>query len=671
MHKIIKMLSKIPNYIKYLFLNIFSLFSLVLIFRAVFYFFSLDLTEVGHTEIQKAISLGIRFDLKLAVLLNIPIALLLLIVHRSFFKKPVFKKISSYYYTSIYVLITLIYLIDFGYFAYLGTRIDAASLRFLSNFTISFQVLIESYPVFKGVLALIIVGLISFKLVSYFYKIHFNGRIISSKKLKTAYFVGTLLLLSFGIYNSVNYYPLRWSEAFFSKNNNVNQFALNPLLYFFDSFAFRDQHFDKELYKQYYPSIASHLNLQKDTVLFERKVHFETPYPTKPNVVIVMLESVGVASMSHYGNPISTTPHLDSLIHKSVQFPNFYVHKAGTAASVFASITGLPDVEDIKTASRNPMIIDQRILFDQFSGYEKLYFLGGSANWANIRGVFNANIKDLTIYEEGSYQIEDRADVWGIDDYDLFRESNTILKKLHQQDTPFVAYIQTSSNHMPFTVPDKKETFRILEENEVSKDLLAQSGFKSLAQINALRYLDFNVHRFLERAKAAGYYENTIFAFFGDHNTAMNRTNRYTNEHDLNYLPQHVPFVIHAPNFIEPQAIQKNGNLIDLFPTLMSLAKVNHTNYTLGKDLLDASTENASFIYHQLKGEPEIGLLKDSLYYSRTISSNKTHLYDVKSKSLTDIKKDNVLQAQQLDSLLNAYYYSTKFLYFNNKKSAN
>ena len=188
---------------------------------------------------------------------------------------------------------------------------------------------------------------------------------------------------------------------------------------------------------------------------------------------------------------------MDSILNYSTLFSNFYIHKTGTAASVFASITGLPDVDNVETASRNPMIIDQRIIFDQFKGYEKLYFLGGSANWANIRGVFQSNITDLKIFEEGSYQEENRADVWGIDDYELFKEADKELQKLQQQNKPFIAYIQTATNHMPFTVPDEKENYRPLKENEINKEALNKSGFKSVAQINALRYLDFNVDTFL------------------------------------------------------------------------------------------------------------------------------------------------------------------------------
>ena len=79
------------------------------------------------------------------------------------------------------------------------------------------------------------------------------------------------------------------------------------------------------------------------------------------------------------------------------------------------------------------MIIEQRIIFDQYKGYEKLYFIGRSANWTNIRGVFQSNIIDLKIYKEGSFEEENRADVWGIDDYDLSKESDIKLKELHQK----------------------------------------------------------------------------------------------------------------------------------------------------------------------------------------------------------------------------------------------
>ncbi len=663
------MLKRVPNYIKYIFLNVIFLFLFVLIFRVIFYNYSVKLDDVTSEEIQKAFWLGIRFDIKLAIITFFPLAIFILIINQRFFKSKIYKKIANIYIVLVYLILTLFYLTDFGYYDYLATRLDATSLRFLSNLGISTQVLFESYPVFKGIFGLIILGFLIYKFSNILYLKFKKLNQVFSKKIKAFYFILTILILSFGIFNSITHYPLRWSEAFFSKKNNVNQFALNPVLYFFDSFAFRSEGVNMEEFHKYYPVIANHLDLSKENVSFKRTSTFNNVSKNKPNVVFVMLESVGVAPMSYYGNLINSTPKLDSIIKKSVSFSNFYVHKSGTAASVFGSVTGLPDIEDVKTASRNPMIIDQRILFDQFNGYEKLYFLGGSANWANIRGIFQANIKGIQIFEEGSYQTEKRADVWGIDDYELFKESDKELTKLYKQQKPFVAYIQTATNHIPFTVPDKKESFKPLNDSEINGKLLKASGFKSIAQLNALRYLDFNVDRFLDRAKKSGYYDNTIFVFFGDHNTAMERTENYTLEHDLNIQLQHVPFFIHAPKFNKPKEYSKYGKLIDIFPTVMSFAKINHTNYTLGSNLLDSTnTKNASFVYLKIKGEPAVGLIQDSMYYYKTGISKYTGLYNLKEKEVTNLKEEHPAISKRMDSLLSAFYHSTKYLYFNNKK---
>jgi phosphoglycerol transferase MdoB-like AlkP superfamily enzyme len=625
---------------------------------------------MSTSEIKKAFLLGLRFDLKLSIISFFPLVLLILITNYSFFKKRIYKKINTIYITLVYIVISLFYIVDFGYYEYLAMRLDASSLRFLSNLKISTQVLFESYPVYKGIFALLIFGILIYKLSNYLYKSNISNRKELSKKVKFVYFTSTFLLLSFGIYNSITHYPLRWSEAFFSKNNKVNQFGLNPVLYFFDSFAFRSEGVNMDEFKKYYPVIADHLNLPKDTVSFEKKVTFNNPYKTKPNIIYVMLESTGTAPMSFYGNPLNSTPKMDSIIKESLSFSKFYVHKPGTAGSVFASITGLPDIDDVKTVSRNPLAIDQRIIFDQYNGYEKLYFLGGSANWANIRGVFQSNIEGLKIFEEGSFEEEIRADVWGIDDYELFKESNKELKKLHQKNKPFVAYIQTATNHMPFTVPDKKEGFKPILENEITEETLLKGGFRSLGQLNGIRYLDFNVARFLERTKEAGYYDNSIFVFFGDHRGGMKKLNFLkNNEDDLGIQRHHVPFFIHAPKYVKPQVIDKYAKLVDLFPTATSLAKIDYTNYTLGRDLLDSAYVNtAAFVYIQSKGERAVGLIKDNYYYEKTTISKKTSLYNLSSMDVIDIKEFKPTITQSMDSLLSAYYHSTKYLYFNNKK---
>lgn len=664
------MIRKLPNYIKYIFINVGLLFIYLFIFRLIFFFYVADFDSASQKDIITAFSYGIRFDLKLAILSYFPLSILILSANYFFFEKIIFRKISIIYHSIIYLTLTLFYLTDIGYYSYLFTRLDATSLRFLSNFKISAQLLIETYPIFKGSIGLIILFLlVRFTGLKLFDKMVYTTVPYISKKVKAIYFLCTFLLLSFGVYGSITHYPLRWSEAFFSKNNTINQFSLNPVLNFFDSFAFRNDGADIETTKAYFPAIASYLNIPKDSLSFERKITFDSKPEIKPNLVIVMLESVGVVGLGSQGNLAKATPYIDSIIDKSTYFENFYVHKPGTAASVFSSITGLADVDNQKTASRNLRAIDQKIIFDQFEGYKKLYFLGGSANWANIRGVFQSNINDLKIYEEGSYEIEDRADVWGIDDYDLFKESDKVFRELHASDEPFVAYVQTATNHRPFSVPENKEIFRPLTEKDIDEVTLKESGFISLAQLNALRYLDFNVHVFLRRAKASGYYENTVFAFFGDHNTSMNKTEAFKKEFDLGIQVHHVPLFIHAPKFLEPQKIYNTAKLADLFPTLATITKSDHTNFTLGSNALDTlKTDSFGFLYLKINGEPGLGLIQNDFYFTKTNYNNSKSLYKLSDDEQIDVTDTYPNVASKMDSLITSYYHSTKYLYYNNKK---
>ena len=190
-----------------------------------------------------------------------------------------------------------------------------------------------------------------------------------------------------------------------------------------------------------------------------------------------------------------------------------------------------------------------------------------------------------------------------------------------------------------------------------------------MAQLNALRYLDFNVHVFLKRAMESGYYENTIFAFFGDHNTSMNKTEAFKKEFDLGIQVHHVPFFIHAPKFLAPQKINNTSKLADLFPTLATIAKTDYTNFTLGSNALDTlKTDSFGFLYLKINGEPGLGLIQNDFYFTKTNYNNSTSLYKLSDEDKIDVidKFPNV--ANKMDSLITSYYHSTKYLYYNNKK---
>ena len=140
---------KIPNYIRFLFINIFCLFGFVFLLRIIFYFLFISGLTISSGEINKSLFLGLRFDLKLAIIGFIPLALFYLIV-RNFFKKEIFKKLYLGYVNILYVTILTFYLFDYGHYEYLDLRLNANALRFFGNLNISTQFLLDSYPIYKG-----------------------------------------------------------------------------------------------------------------------------------------------------------------------------------------------------------------------------------------------------------------------------------------------------------------------------------------------------------------------------------------------------------------------------------------------------------------------------------------------------------------------------------------
>ena len=64
-----------------------------------------------------------------------------------------------------------------------------------------------------------------------------------------------------------------------------------------------------------------------------------------------------------------------------------------------------------------------------------------------------------------------------------------------------------------------------------------------------------------------------------------------------------------------------------------------------------------------------VGIIKDGFYYEKTNISKKASLFSLQTNNIVkDIKFERPNITQKMDSLLSAYYHTTKYLYFNNKK---
>jgi len=630
---------------------------------------------VAGNDLLWSFYLGMKFDLQATLGTLLPILLLGWIKPLHPVYSQFGRRLWAVFVGLAIILMYIIYITDAGHYAYLQQRLNASALRFLENPLISATMVWETYPVILGGLLL---ALISALTIYIFLKLTAK---INSDDLETAYwkqkrwyhkvaliFISLLLVLS-GFMAKVSWYPLRWSDAFFSTHAFSSQLASNPVIYFKSTLKNTAETYDIKAARQAYPDMVDYLAIQQpnqDKLNYNRRYDFSATAQNKPNIIVVILESFASYKTSLSNNPIDPTPNFARIAEQGYYFKNFFTPSTGTARSVWTFITGLPDIEKNKTSSRNPLIVNQHTIINAFKDYKKFYFLGGSASWANVRGLLSSNIPDLQLYEEGSYDSPD-IDVWGISDLSLFREANAVLK---EQNQPFFAVIQTSGNHRPYTIPEDNQDFKLLTEADLPDDVKSY-GFQSLEELNSFRFMDHSIGHFMEEAGKEAYFDNTLFVFFGDHGIHAPTGNHIpAYEAQLNLQGLHVPLVLYGKSIIsKAEVFDTIAGEVDVLPTIASLSRTSYLNTTLGRDLLNDSFENERYAFTIEHGSDRtIGLLSENYYLLMQADGSKLRLHELKSDNAREnISAQNAAVTKLMTQKITSIWNTIRYMRENNK----
>ena len=625
-----------------------------------FLFFNRQSHSVG--DLLSSFLLGFRFDLRMVcVLMMLMLVIGSISPFNPFHSKPA--RISwNIFFGLIAFGLVLFYFVDFAHYAYLSQRLNASVLNYLEDAGISMNMVWQSYPVIKLIFGLLIVSLLILWARRILFRSVEDRPSVKSKTKRITWFILLFLLFGLGIFGRFNQYPLRWSDAFQLGDDYKAQLALNPFESFLNTMKYRHSGYSVKKVKQYYPLMAQYFKLSSgsaDNPDFKRMIRPKDTLTAKPNVVLVICESFSAYKSSTFGNPLNTTPHFDQMCRQGILFDRCFTPTYGTARGVWAVVTGIPDVEIANTASRNPAAVDQHCIINDFTGYEKFYFIGGSASWANIRGLLTNNIAGLHLYEEEDFKAG-RVDVWGVSDKNLLLESNKVLAA---QSSPFFAVIQTADNHRPYTIP--AEDAAEFKKMNYPKDSILKYGFESNEEVNAFRYTDFCFQKFMEAAAKENYFRNTIFVFIGDHGIPGNANALFPPVWTEKRLTsEHVPMLFYQPNLLKPALIGRPASQIDVLPITAGLCKIPYLNSTLGRDLLDSAYAGKEFAFIFDPDSRMVGVVNDSFYFRQNFLSSNAEIVPVKEQmnNASDITKEHLRQ------LTEAMFETSKYLLLNNKK---
>jgi len=324
-----------------------------------------------------------------------------------------------------------------------------------------------------------------------------------------------------------------------------------------------------------------------DNRTIDRQIHHNGG-ETKPNVIMVTIESMSAEFMRHFGDKKSLTPFLDSLADSSIFFTDMYATGTRTVRGMEALTLCVPPTPGNSIVRRkgNEGLFNIGTVFNS-KGYSCTFFYGGDGYFDNMNSYFSHNGFDIvdrgrqmmpsdeiatkrTLIPDAQVHFEN---AWGICDEDLFDAVLRQADEAYSTQHRFYHFVMTTSNHRPYTYP----------ENRI--DIPPGTGREG-----AVKYTDYAISRLIAKARKKEWFKNTIFIFVADHCASS------AGKEEITVDKYHIPALIYNLPNATPQRVSALCSQIDLYPTLFGLLGWSYQSKFFGEDVFDRAYQPRSFI---------------------------------------------------------------------------
>lgn len=597
----------------------FKSFCLSLVVFTIFRFLLL-LSEIGQFESSQiktvdvilALLMGLRFDIVITgYLMIIPFVLVAI---ASILDSRILLKFSSIFIIIFFPIAFLVAAVDIPFFNQFFARFNISAFQWAETPDFVLIMIFEEIAYWWVILPfLIFSAAYVFMIIRYRISAQKKPNAGSKPWVNAIVLLLVALSLFVGIRGRVALKsPIRIGTAYFSDNAFINQLGLNPVFTLMESYfnSFKNENAKLDLVQidlainsmQYYFEIKQPM----DKSPIARKYFPDFKNSNRPNIVIVIMESMSAAKMQRYGCKFNTTPFLDSLARQSLVFDNCYTNGIHTHNGIYSTLFGYPALKSRHTMNSVAMPkIDGIASTLKEYNYRTMYFTTHDDQFDNVGGFLRNNGFD-EIVAQSAYPAEEVKTALGVPDDYVFRYSISHINETIESDEPFLAVYMTSSDHGPYYIPD----YFTPKNSEIKKGIV--------------EYADWSLAQFISMARRQPWFDNTIFAFVADHGSAIDPIYSLP----LNY--HHTPLIFYSPRLIIPQERKELCSQLDVFPTLMELAKLPYINNTFGVEQLSCNRQYCYFC-----ADNKFGVLSDRFFL--IIDENGESLFEYKSKSTENV----------------------------------
>lgn len=537
------------------------------------YFLITHYREALHTglnNIAGTFTHGLKLDISTtAYILIIPLLASLFFI---WIKGRWYSKFIKFYTWLILLISAVIIVTDSVLYTYWGFRMDYTPFIYLKTpreaaaSVTTFQILYLS-------LIVILVTMIFVILYKKYVNRFFPESIVSSHKIPvTIFFMILCGFLIIPIRGGFGVAPIYAGSVYFSDRMFANHASVNVVWNVGSSFANRRPDINPYMF-----SDIKEAKQLTDSLTIKTGITEKVLNNSRPNVLIIILESFGNALIGPLGGDPNTTPNLNKLIDEGLVFTNFYASGNRTDKALPAILNGYPAqpaVSIIKEAKKTQSL---KSIVKVFNGlnYNSSFWYGGDIRFADFNSfVISSGFHEVITME--NFRRSDYNSKWGVHDHIFFEALKDSMKTIRE---PFFRVALTLSSHEPFEVPMKP----VFEGND------NLTRFK-----NSVYYTDKTLGEFIRWAKTQNWWKSTLVILVADH-CRRNSLEELVYSRDIFKIPM---LWIGGALTCGGKRIEKFGSQVDIPETLLNQLDIKGDFY-FGKDLL--SNGSNSFAFYTFK----------------------------------------------------------------------
>lgn len=559
---------------------------------------------------------GLPLDITMACYVIAPVFAAMLV--GVWFRIPALRRALLVYYGIVAAVCTLILVGDLCLYSFWDFKIDATIFAYLSSpaavvNSVSPAYLVVGLMAVAGLSAVFFLGMRGVTPRSFSFPAKTGSRLAATALMAV---LGGLVFL--GIRGGVGRSTANVGMVYYSENQFLNHSAVNPV---FSLFASMKKTEDFSKMGRFFPAS------QCDSIWTEMKFSTRSEgdekllTTTRPNVLIIIMESFAGTFVGAMGNPGGITPNFDALVREGVFFSNFYANSYRTDRGVLSILSGYPafpraSVMKLPRASRHLPSIGRSL---EREGYRNSFLYGGDINFTNMQSYLRSTgYSDIT--GDTKFTPAQRlTHGWGVTDSITFNRLYDMLRGFPAEGGRWQTTFLTLASHEPWKVP----------YNRIPGDKKA----------NAMAYLDDCLGRFVAQARRLPQWKNLLVIMLPDHGIGYPQ-----GLSEASPRRYHIPMLWVGGAVKAPRRVERLCSQSDLAATLLGQMGIPHGDFRFSRDVL-STAYSYPFAFHAF--DNGIAL----------VDSTGATVYDLTSKrTLTDVPSPSSSRLNFAKALLQKSY---------------